>query len=393
MPRSLVSRKAAKFTESVIRDMTRLANRHGAINLAQGFPDWSTPEALKNAACEAIRNDVNQYAITWGAKPFRDALSRKYKRVAGMEVDPETMITVCCGATEAMISALMAVINPGDEVVVFEPHYENYGPDVILSGAKPRFVHLREPDWTFDEKEVKRAFNRKTKAIIINTPNNPTGKVFSREELTFLAGLCRKWDALAVTDEVYEHILYEGEHVSIATLDGMAERTITTSALSKTFSVTGWRLGYCVAPAGITGAIRKVHDFLTVGAPHPLQVAAAKLMDDPGTLFEDLSREYRERREVFYPGLEAADLRPLQKPQGAYYVMCDISRFGFPNDTEFARWLVRDVGVAVVPGSSFYMNPREGFNKVRFAFCKKIETLHEARRKLANLPPARGTRK
>ncbi len=386
MPRSYVSRKAAKFTESVIREMTRLADRHGAVNLAQGFPDFPAPQALKEYACEAIRNDVNQYAVTWGAPPLRQALARKYRKYNRMDVDPDKNVTVTCGATEAMISALMAVIDPGDEVVIFEPHYENYGPDVVLSGATPRFVHLREPGWTFDEKELRKAFNKRTKGIIINTPNNPTGKVFSRPELQFIADLCRKWDALAVTDEVYEHIVYEGEHLSIATLDGMAERTITTSALSKTFSVTGWRLGFCIAPERISGAIRKVHDFLTVGAPHPLQVAAAKLMDNPGRLFEDLAGEYRERREVFYPGLVEADLRPMMKPQGAYYVMCDISRFEFPNDTEFARWLVKDAGIAVVPGSSFYVDPKQGFNKVRFAFCKKLETLRAAVKRLQSLP-------
>lgn len=386
MARSRISAKAARFTESVIRDMTRLADRHGAINLSQGFPDWPAPEALKEAACEAIRADVNQYAVTWGAKPFRDALARKYARFADLTVDPETMITVCCGATESMISALLAVIDPGDEVVIFEPHYENYGPDVVLTGAVPRFVHLRGPDWSMDEEEVRRAFNDRTKAVIINTPNNPTGKVFTREELGFLAELCRKYDALAVTDEVYEHILSEGEHVHMASLEGMAERTITTSALSKTFSVTGWRLGYCIASPEITGAIRKVHDFLTVGAPHPLQVAAAKLMDAPGTLYEDLHREYLERRELFYPALQAADLRPFSRPKGAYYVMCDISRFGFPDDTAFARWLVSEGGVAVVPGSSFYVDPAEGRNLVRFAYCKRLDTLRRAAERLSSLP-------
>jgi aminotransferase len=310
-----------------------------------------------------------------------------------MDVHPDKNVTVCCGATEAMISALMGVIDPGDEVVIFEPHYENYGPDVILSGATPRFVHLHEPDWRFDEKELARAFNRRTKAIVINTPNNPTGKVFTREELSFIAGLCQKWDALAVTDEVFEHIVYEGEHVSIASLDGMADRTITTSSLSKTFSVTGWRLGYCIAPEKVSNAIRKVHDFLTVGAPHPLQVAAAHLMDHPGRLFEDLAKEYRERRELFYPGLVEADLRPTARPRGAYYVMCDISRFGFANDTEFARWLVKEGGIAAVPGSSFYVDARQGYNKVRFAFCKKLETLRAAAKRLGNLRMPAAARK
>jgi aminotransferase len=393
VPRSFVSKKAAQFTESVIREMTRLADQHGAVNLAQGFPDFPAPEALKKAACDAIRADVNQYAVTWGAPPLRQALARKYKKYNRMDVHPDKNVTVCCGATEAMISALMGVIDPGDEVVIFEPHYENYGPDVILSGATPRFVHLHEPDWRFDEKELARAFNRRTKAIVINTPNNPTGKVFTREELSFIAGLCQKWDALAVTDEVYEHIVYEGEHVSIASLDGMADRTITTSSLSKTFSVTGWRLGYCIAPEKVSNAIRKVHDFLTVGAPHPLQVAAAHLMDHPGRLFEDLAKEYRERRELFYPGLVEADLRPTARPRGAYYVMCDISRFGFANDTEFARWLVKEGGIAAVPGSSFYVDARQGYNKVRFAFCKKLETLRAAAKRLGNLRMPAAARK
>ena len=385
MPRTFISSKAAKFSESVIREMTRLAQANDAINLAQGFPDWATPGILKEAACEAIRGDINQYATTWGARPLREAFARKYRTFNGMTVDPETMVTVCCGATESMISALLAVVDPGDEVIIFEPRYENYGPDAILTGAVPRFVTLHEPDWHFDEGEVRRAFNDRTRAIIINTPNNPTGKVFSRKELEFLATLCRKWDVLAVTDEVYEHIVYEGVHVSMATIDGMAERTITTSALSKTFSITGWRLGCCIAPPAITDAIRKVHDFLTVGAPHPLQVAAARLMDQPGTLYEDLSREYLERRELFYPALVEAGLRPLQKPAGAYYVMCDVSGFDFSNDTDFAMWLVKEGGIAVVPGSSFYGDPRQGHNKVRFAYCKKLETLRAARDRLAGL--------
>ena len=360
MPRTFVAKKAAQFTESVIREMTRLAAAHGAINLSQGYPDFAAPDAIKEAACRAITSDVNQYAITWGAKPLRDALCRKYAKYNGIQADPEKNVTVTCGATEAMITALSAVINPGDEAVIFEPYYENYGPDVILSGAAPRFVRLRAPDWSFDEKELAKAFNRKTKAIIINTPNNPTGKVFTRAELEVIAGLCRKWNVLAVTDEVYEHIIYEGAHVSIATLDGMAERTITTSSLSKTFCITGWRLGYSIAPEKIAPAIRKMHDFMTVGAPHPLQVAAAALMDRPDGLFENLAQEYRERRELFYPVLVETGFKPIAKPAGAYYVMCDISGFGFRTDTEFAHWLTEFGGVATVPGSSFYRDPRRG---------------------------------
>ncbi len=387
MARTFIAEKAKHFTESVIREMTRLAAKYGAINLSQGYPDFPAPEAIKEAARQAITADINQYAITWGAKELRDALCRKYAKYNGIHADPEKNVTVTCGATEAMMSAMCAIINPGDEVVIFEPFYENYGPDVLLSGATPRFVTLREPDWRFDEKELAKAFNRKTKAIVVNTPNNPTGKVFTRGELEFIAGLCRKWNTLAVTDEVYEHILYEGKHVSLATLDGMAERTITTSSLSKTFCITGWRLGYSIAPEKIAPAIRKMHDFMTVGAPHPLQVAAARLMDHPDGLFENLADEYRERRELFYQVLEETGFKPIAKPAGAYYVMCDISGFGFRTDTEFARWLTEVGGVATVPGSSFYRDPRRGYDKVRFAFCKKLETLRAAAEKLRRLPP------
>jgi aspartate/methionine/tyrosine aminotransferase len=393
MPRTFVADKAKHFTESVIREMTRLAAQYGAINLSQGYPDFPAPEVIKEAARQAITADINQYAITWGAKPLRDALCRKYAKYNGIQADPERNVTVTCGATEAMMTTMCAVINPGDEVVIFEPFYENYGPDVLMSGATPRFVTLREPDWRFDEKELATAFNRKTKAIVINTPNNPTGKVFTRDELEFIAGLCRKWDTLAITDEVYEHILYEGKHVSMATLDGMAERTVTTSSLSKTFCITGWRLGYSIAPDRIAPAIRKMHDFMTVGAPHPLQVAAAKLMDQPDGLFENLAAEYRERRELFYPVLVETGFKPIAKPAGAYYVMCDISGFGFKTDTEFAHWLTEFGGVATVPGSSFYRDPKRGYDKVRFAFCKKLETLRAAAEKLRHLPPPPGRKK
>ena len=386
MPRTFVAEKAKQFTESVIREMTRLAAKHGAINLSQGYPDFAAPDAIKEAACRAIAADINQYAITWGAKPLRDALCRKYARYNGIRADPEKNVTVTCGATEAMISAMSAIINPGDEAVIFEPYYENYGPDVILSGATPRFVALRPPDWTFDPKELAKAFTKRTKAIIINTPNNPTGKVFTRAELETIAALCRKWDTLAVTDEVYEHIIYEGEHVSIATLDGMAERAVTTSSLSKTFCITGWRLGYSIAPEKIASAIRKMHDFMTVGAPHPLQVAAAHLMDHPDGLFENLSGEYLERRELFYPVLVETGFKPIAKPAGAYYVMCDIAPFGFKSDVEFAGWLVEKGGVATVPGSSFYNDPRDGRGQVRFAFCKKLDTLRAAADRLRHLP-------
>ena len=378
MPRVLTSKKAVRFTESVIREMTRLALRHEAVNLSQGFPDFPAPEALKEAAVRAIREDVNQYAVTWGAKALRDAICRKARRYNGLEADPEKNVTVCCGATESMMAALMAVVNPGDEVVVFEPYYENYGPDAILSGAHPRVVKLRPPEWRYDPKELARAFNRRTKAVIVNTPHNPTGKVFTREELLEIGGLCAKWNALAVTDEVYEHIVYEGRHVSMASLPGMADRTLTVTSLSKTFSVTGWRLGYCIAPAKISDAIRKVHDFMTVGAPHPLQVAAAAFMDAPDGLFERLSEEYLQRRETLYPVLEETGFRPLGRPAGAYYVMCDIGGFKAKDDVAFARRLVEEGGVAAVPGSSFFRFPRDGRRLLRFAFCKRIETLRAA---------------
>ncbi|HZN63256.1 MAG TPA: aminotransferase class I/II-fold pyridoxal phosphate-dependent enzyme [Planctomycetota bacterium] len=390
--RSFVSKKAARFTESVIREMTRLATKHGAINLAQGFPDFPAPDELKEAACRAIRADVNQYSITWGSKNLREGLAKKH---AAIGADPETMVTVTCGATEAMIATLMATIDPGDEVVVFEPYYENYGPDAVLSGAVPRFVSLKSTagGWEIDLKALRRAFTKRTRAIIVNTPNNPTGKVFNVQELDEIAALCRKHDVLAVTDEVYEHIVYDGaEHVSLAARPGMAERTVTVSALSKTFSVTGWRLGYAIAPPRITSAIRKVHDFLTVGAPHPLQEAAAELLKRGTAVTSRLGAEYGERREVFFEGLEAAGLAPPHKPQGAYYVLVDVSGFGFPSDVDCARWMVEEVGVAAVPGSSFFNDPKDGASLLRFAFCKRLETLREATRRLKRATAKAGAR-
>lgn len=373
-----ISQKAGKFTESVIREMTRLCHTHNGINLAQGFPDFSASQEMKEAACKAIRDDVNQYAITWGAKNLRNAIAEKTARFNGFTIDPEKNITVCCGSTEAMISSILATVDPGEEIVIFEPYYENYGPDSILSGAIPRFIRLREPDWSFDFDELSKLFNSKTRAIILNTPNNPTGKVFTREELTFIAGLCQKWDALAITDEIYEHIVYEGrEHVSIATLEGMADRTITINAASKTFSVTGWRVGYALASEHLTSAIRKVHDFLTVGAPAPLQEAVAVAMRFPDSYYQQLAIEYLERRDFLMNALENSGF-PCFKPYGAYYIMTDISGFGFDDDTAFARALIRDVGVAAVPGSSFYSNAKDGHKRLRFGFPKKMETLERA---------------
>jgi len=371
----------------VIREMTRQAMLHNAINLAQGFPDFPAPQAIKRAAQEAIEADVNQYAITWGSKTLRGAIARQMHAWQGVPVDPETQVTVCCGSTEAMISTLMAVCNTGDEVIIFEPYYENYGPDSILSGAKPRFVKLRPPtdpqgEWSFDESELRAAFHKQTKAIIVNTPNNPTGKVFTRSELELIRDLCVEFDVLALTDEIYEHILYDGtKHISMASLDGMQDRTVTINGMSKTYSVTGWRVGWTIAPPKITNAIRKVHDFLTVGAPAPLQEAGVAALSLPASYYQQLAEGYRKRRDRLVPALEAAGFRCF-KPRGAYYVMTDISGFGFANDLEFSKHLVSKVGVAAVPGSSFYRDPRDGAQQVRFAFCKRDETLDEAIRRL-----------
>ena len=373
--------RTAGFTESVIREMTRLNAIHGGINLAQGFPNFAAPQALKDAAKRAIDADINQYAITWGAKSLRDALSRTYSELYRMTVDPETMLTVTCGATEAMISTLLALVDPGDEVIVLEPFYENYGPDADIAGARPVYVPLRPPENVFDRDELRKAFGPRTKAIIVNTPNNPTGRVFTRDELTFIASLCIEHDVVAVTDEIYEHIRYEGEHIPIATLPGMAERTVTISGASKTFSVTGWRVGWIVAPPELTSGIRKVHDFVTVGAPAPLQEAVAAGLALGRRYYDTLSGEYRKRRDLLVPALEAAGFAP-RRPEGAYYVLCDITPFGFDDDTTFARWLVSEVGVAGVPGSSFYSEAALGKHLIRFTFCKTHDVLQAAAERL-----------
>jgi aspartate/methionine/tyrosine aminotransferase len=379
-----VSAKSRRFTESVIREMTRLADAHGAVNLSQGFPDFPAPDAIKQAAAKAVLGDVNQYATTWGAKGLRDALVAKQQRFSGLAFDPDREVTVCCGATECMIATMMAVVDPGDEVIVFEPFYENYGPDAILSGATPRFVRLREPDWSFDPAELAAAFNERTRAIVVNTPNNPTGKVFSRAELETIATLCRTWDVLAVTDEIYEHIVHEGEHVSMATLEGMRERTVTISGLSKTWSVTGWRIGWCLAPPAISGAIRKVHDFLTVGAPAPLQEAARVALEMPDAYYAELESGYRARRDYLCPALAEAGFGVF-RPAGAYYVMTDLSAFGFDDDVAFARFLVQEIGVAGVPGSSFHSDPATGRQRLRFHFARRRETLEAAVERLQSL--------
>jgi aminotransferase len=386
--RPLASAKALQFTESVIREMTRLAVRHDAVNLAQGFPDFAAPSEIKEAAVEAVRADVNQYAITWGAKPLRDAIAERYRAAYGMGVDPERNLTVTCGSTEAMMASMLALVDPGDEVIVFEPFYENYGPDAILSGAVPRYVKLHEPDWRIDEGELGRAFNDKTRAIIINTPNNPTGKVYRRDELETIAALCQKWGVTAIIDEIYEYIIYGGaEHVPLASLDGMSERTVTINSLSKTYSVTGWRVGWAMASEELTGAIRKVHDFLTVGAAAPLQAAAAVALALPDAYYAKLARDYQARRDTLLESLGKAGFR-CYTPEGAYYIMTDISSFGFTDDVAFARHLIETVGVAAVPGSSFYHRREDGAQKLRFTFCKKQATLDDAAARLGRIAKA-----
>jgi aminotransferase len=381
------SKKATQFTESVIREMTRLSQLHGAVNLSQGFPDFPAPAAVKDAACAAIQADVNQYAVTWGARNLREAVAREFSRRYGVPVVPDEQVTVCCGATEAMMATMMAVIDPGDEVVIFEPFYENYGPDAILSGATPRYVTLHEPDWTFDPDELAAAFNEHTKAIILNTPNNPTGKVFTRDELGAIAALCRKWDVVAISDEIYEHIIYDGvPHVPIASIEGMQDRTVTINSLSKTYSVTGWRVGWTISPPSLTGAIRKVHDFLTVGAAAPLQEAGVAALGVPDQYYVGLAAAYQRRRDMLLDILRRHHFT-CYVPRGAYYIMTDISDFRYQDDLAFARYLV-EVGVAAVPGSSFYRDAAAGRTKLRFCFCKRDETLHEADRRLARLSAA-----
>lgn len=389
-----VSRKASSFTESVIREMTRQANLHGAVNLSQGFPDFPAPADIKRAAIEAIEADINQYAITWGAKRFRDAIAAKTKWHLGLDIDPDREVVVTCGSTESMIATMLAVVDPGEEVIVFEPYYENYGPDGILSGAVMRYVTLHPPDdtspvWHFDREELRATFNEKTKAIIITTPHNPTGKVFTREELRFVADLCIEYDALALTDEIYEHIWYPDatrrvEHIAIATLDGMRDRTVTINSLSKTYSVTGWRVGYAIAAPDLINGIRQVHDFLTVGAAAPLQEAGVYAMSLPREYYDHLQSDYQRRRDFLLGVLEEVGFKCF-KPDGAYYIISDISDFGFEDDVKFTQHLIKELGVAVVPGSSFYRHPELGAHQVRFCYCKKDETLEAAAERLRKL--------
>lgn len=389
MMKNRISRKASSFTESVIREMSRQATLHGAVNLSQGFPDFPAPADIKQAAIDAINADINQYAVTWGAKRLRDAIASKTRWHLGLEIDPDREVVVTCGSTEAMIATMLAVIDPGDEVIVFEPFYENYGPDAILSDAVTRYVTLHPPDWSFDPDELRAAFNERTRAIIINTPHNPTGKMFTFEELRLIADLCIEHDVLALTDEIYEHIWYpepgrDLRHIAMATLDGMRDRTVTINGMSKTYSVTGWRVGYAIAAPDLINGIRQVHDFLTVGAAAPLQEAGVYALNLPPTYYEKLQTDYRSRRDFLLGVLEESGFKCF-KPDGAYYIMTDISDFGFPNDVEFTKHLVRDIGVAVVPGSSFYRHPELGAKQVRFCYCKRDETLQAAAEKLLKL--------
>ena len=376
------AQRTVTFNESVIREMTRIAHRTGAVNLAQGFPDFPMPAPMKDAACAAILGDVNQYAITWGSPALRIAIAEKYRRWYGMTVDPDTEITVTCGATEAMAATFMALVDPGDEVIILEPFYENYGPDAILAGAKPVFVPLLAPSWDLDIERLSASITPRTRALVLNTPHNPTGKVFTRAEMSAIAELALRHDFLVFTDEIYEHLVYAGHHHAMATWPGMRERTVTISGLSKTFSCTGWRLGYAIAPSGLSGAIRKVHDFLTVGAPAPLQAAGAVGMAFDADYYNHLQRAYRQRRDVMMNALVKAGFS-CSAPDGAYYVLADFSAIDARrNDREFAIWLAETIGIATVPGTSFYGDPARGTSAVRFAFCKTFETLGRAAERL-----------
>jgi aminotransferase len=380
-----ISRKAASFTESVIREMNRIAVERGAVSLAQGFPDFACPPELKRAVAEAVDADINQYAITWGSRPLREAIAATTPRqFPGLgSIDPETQVTVTCGATEAMIAAMLGLLDPGDEVVVFEPFYENYGPDAILSDATPRYVTLHEPDWSIDPDELRRAFGPRTRGIVVNSPHNPTGKVFSRAELELIAQLCVEHDVIAFTDDIYEHIVYDGSHLPLASLPGMADRTVSIHSMSKTYSVTGWRIGWAIASPELSLGIRRVHDFLTVGAAAPLQAAAVTALGFGGEYYRNLVADYRARRDLLIPALRQAGFR-IHEPAGAYYGMTDIRDLAEPgeDDVAFARRLIEDPGVAAVPGSSFFSDPALGRTKVRFAFPKRLETLASAAERL-----------
>jgi aspartate/methionine/tyrosine aminotransferase len=383
-----LSQITERFTESVIREMTRISDSLGGYNLSQGFPDFDSPKEIKEAAIAAISNNFNQYPVTFGEPGLREAISRKAARYNNIKCNPETDITVTCGATEAMIATLKAIINPGDEIIIFEPFYENYGPDAILSGAAPRYVTLHAPDWNYDLDELRKAFSNKTKAIIINTPNNPTGKVFSDIELKEIADLCIRYDTYAITDEIYEHILYDGtKHISLASFPGMEERTITINSISKTYSVTGWRVGWAIASPVLSSGIRKIHDFLTVGAPTPFQYAAIAALNFPHQYYINLQSRYFDARKVLFEALTNAGFIPYL-PQGSYYIIADYSGLKSyiqsKNDYEFSKNLILKTKIATVPGSSFYSSKNTS-NQVRFAFCKKPETLEIAKNSLLNI--------
>jgi aspartate/methionine/tyrosine aminotransferase len=383
----LAAKRTATFTESVIREMTRIATMHQAVNLAQGFPDFSMPDAMKDAACTAIRGDINQYAVTWGTPVLRQAIAEKYRRWYNMEVDPDLNVTVTCGATEAMATVFMALMDAGDEVLIPEPFYENYGPDAILAGAKPVFIPFERPDWRLDPDRLRNAFTKKTKAIVVNTPHNPTGRVLTREEMDLIAELCIEYDAWAITDGPYEHMVYSGHHHEIGTWPGMRERTITISSLSKTYSCTGWRIGWIIAPPAQTSPIRKVHDFLTVGAPAPLQTAAAVGFAFDREYYNQFTADYKAKREFMSAVLREAGFE-FAVPEGAYYIFADFSKLSDLDDVTFAKWMTQEIGVATVPGSSFYSNKEDGRQFTRFAFCKKQETLEHAAERLSRLRAA-----
>lgn len=378
-----LSARTAHFTDSVIRRMTRISNQYGAVNLSQGFPDFDPPQAILDRLAETSKENVHQYSITWGAQNFREALAEKQSRYMGRRIDPNSEITVTCGSTEAMMAAMMTVANPGDKVIVFSPFYENYGADTILSGAEPIYVPLTPPDFRFDPEVLEDAFRQRPKALVLCNPSNPCGRVFTREELEVIASLAEKYDAYVITDEVYEHIVYAPHrHIYFATLPGMWQRTISCSSLSKTYSITGWRLGYTIAPAEISERIKKVHDFLTVGAAAPLQEAVIPGLKFGQDYYDGLLATYTRKRELFLKGLDDLGLAHTD-PEGAYYVLLDISRYGCDSDLEFCEMLARDVGVGAVPGSSFFREPVN--HLIRLHFAKKDETLLEALNRLERL--------
>jgi aminotransferase len=385
----VISKRVQGFTESVIREMTRINNQHDGINLAQGMPNFPPPKEIIDAAHRAIDGDFHQYAITWGTPRLRQAIADKYRKFYGMEIHPDRNITVCCGSTETMLATLMAVLNPGDEVIIFEPFYENYGPGCIMSQAEPVYVPLEPPDFSFDPDRLRKAVSPRTRAVIFNSPNNPSGKVFSRAELQTIADVCLEHDLLAITDEIYEHIVYDGaRHIPIATLPGMADRTITISGISKSYSVTGWRIGYAVANEELSVGIRRAHDFITVGAPHPLQEAAVTALNLPDAYYVYLRESYQARRDLLFGKVEEAGFRAF-KPRGAYYILTDVAHwlpeYGCADDHEFAMFLVKEIGVATVPGSSFYSTKDLGRTKIRFCFPKTDDMLIEAGRRLQKL--------